>query len=88
MAKQVRPWQVKPISHRELRARQAVKVLASKFHQGQGVITSIKSPDLWLQSNPVKHHKIIAWQTGGDHLCVKSRNLDSRWLIAVIKLSI
>jgi hypothetical protein len=36
------------------------------------VITLIKSPDLWLQSYPVKHHKIIAWQMGGDHLCVRT----------------
>ena len=35
MARQVRPWQVKPTSHRERQARQAVKVPASAFHQGQ-----------------------------------------------------
>ena len=37
MARQVRPWQVKPISHRERKARQAVKAPASEFHQGQGL---------------------------------------------------
>lgn len=50
MAKQVRPWQVKPISHREQKARQSVEEPASEFHQGQRLVASIKSPDLWLQS--------------------------------------
>ena len=34
MAKQVRPWQVKPNLHREQKAREADQVLASLFHQG------------------------------------------------------
>ena len=72
MAKQVRPWQVKPNSHRERKARQAVKVLASEFHQGQRLVASIKSPDLWPQSSPAYHYRLKAWQNGGDHLCVKT----------------
>ena len=35
MARQVRPWQIKPISHSERKAREAVEASASKFHQGQ-----------------------------------------------------
>ena len=34
MAKQVRPWQGKPNSHRERKARQADQAPASLFHQG------------------------------------------------------
>jgi len=56
MAKQVRPWRVKPISHRERKAREAVKAPASEFHQGQRLVASIKSPDLWLQSLPAYRH--------------------------------
>lgn len=35
MARQVRPWQVKPTSHRERKAREADQEPASVFHQGQ-----------------------------------------------------
>jgi hypothetical protein len=42
MAKQVRPWRVKPISHRERKARQTDKVPASEFHQGQRLVASMK----------------------------------------------
>ena len=72
MAKQVRPWQVNPNSHRERKARQAVEAPASEFHQGQRLVASIKSPDLWLQSSPAYYHRLKAWQNGGDHLCVKT----------------
>jgi hypothetical protein len=34
MARQVRPWQVKPFSHSERKAREADQDPASKFHQG------------------------------------------------------
>jgi len=34
MARQVRPWQAKPILHRERKARESVKDPASRFHQG------------------------------------------------------
>jgi hypothetical protein len=74
MAKQVRPWQVKPNSHRERKARQADKAPASEFHQGQRLVASIKSPDLWPQSLPAFHHRLKTWQNGGDHLCVKTQN--------------
>jgi len=33
-------------------------------------MASTESPDLWLQSLPSRHHRLEAWQTGGDHLCV------------------
>jgi len=56
MAKQVRPWQAEPISHRERKAREAVEAPASEFHQGQRLVASIKSPDLWPQSSPAYHH--------------------------------
>jgi hypothetical protein len=64
MARQVRPWQIKPSSHRERKARQADQASASKFHQGQKLLASIKSPDVWLQSLPAYRHQLNAWQTG------------------------
>ena len=42
MARQVRPGQVKPNSHREHKARQSDQESASTFHQGQRLIASIK----------------------------------------------
>ena len=42
MARQVRPWWVKPKSHRERKVRETVKAPASEFHQGQRLLASIK----------------------------------------------
>ena len=42
MARQVRPWQVKPNSHREHKARQSDQEPASIFHQGQRFMALIK----------------------------------------------
>jgi len=64
--------QVKPISHRERKACQTDNAPASEFHQGQRLLASIKSPDLWLQSSPAYYHRLRAWQNRGDHLCVKT----------------
>ena len=72
MARQVRPWQVKPNSHREHKARQADQVPASLFHQGQRLMASIKKSGSMAAISTFLLSLLKAWQTGGDHLCVKT----------------
>ncbi len=44
MARQVRPWQVKPNLHREQQARETDQAPASIFHQGHKVYCLEKKP--------------------------------------------
>ena len=37
--------------------------------------TAVQSPDVWLQSLPSCHVSIECLANGGDHVCVKTREL-------------
>ena len=71
MARQVRPWQVKPFLHRERKAREGDQEPASIFHQGQRHRrTKVRMYGCNLYLLAVM--RLSAWQTGGDHVCVKT----------------
>src|ERR1039457_4798035 len=71
MAKRVRPWQVKPFLHRERKAREGDQEPASIFHQGQRHRrTKVRMYGCNLYLLAVM--RLSAWQTGGDHVCVKT----------------
>jgi hypothetical protein len=71
MARKVRPWQVKPFSHRERKAREADQEPASIFHQGhRHRRTKVRMYGCNLYLLVVM--RLSAWQTAGDHVCVKT----------------
>src|SRR5450755_3124919 len=73
MARQVRPWQVKPFLHRERKAREGDQEPASIFHQGQRHRrTKVRMYGCNLYLLAVM--RLSAWQTGGDHVCVKTQS--------------
>src|SRR5215831_18004427 len=71
MARQVRPWREDLIHTGSQELVRLFRDPASAFHQGQRLCrTKVRmygrNPDLLV-------HHLIAWQTGGDHVCVKTR---------------
>jgi hypothetical protein len=73
MARQVRPWQVKPNSHRARKAREAVQEPASAFHQGQRhhrTKVRMYGCNPW----PVCRYTIECLANWGDHVCVNKND--------------
>ena len=81
MAKQVRPQPAKPISRVALQVRESDRGAGWRNPSGTVSIAHTRSPDVRVQSLPVRQNELIAWQSGGVHV----RDDANRWILIKIK---